>query len=32
MAQGHKIDVVYSTGDWLDVDSLADVLRGSAFA
>jgi len=28
---GHKVHVVYSTGDWLDVDSVADVIKGSAF-
>jgi phosphoenolpyruvate phosphomutase len=31
MKKGHKVHVVYSSGDWLDVDSLADVLKGSAF-
>ncbi len=29
---GHTIHVVYSTGDWLDVDSLDDVLTGSTFS
>jgi len=28
---GKEVRVVYSRGGWLDVDTLADVLRGSAF-
>jgi phosphoenolpyruvate phosphomutase len=31
VARGHTVRVVYSRGGWLDVDTLSDVLRGSAF-
>lgn len=31
-ARGEKIRVIYTTGHWLDVDSLADVLAASSFA
>jgi phosphoenolpyruvate phosphomutase len=30
--RGEKIRVVYTTGHWLDVDSLADVLAAGRFA
>ncbi len=32
VARGEKIRVVYTTGHWLDVDSLADVLAAGRFA
>jgi phosphoenolpyruvate phosphomutase len=32
VARGEKIRVVYTTGHWLDVDSLADVLAAGTFA
>ena len=32
IASGHAVHVVYSTGDWLDVDSVDDVLSGSTFS
>ena len=32
VARGEKIRVVYTTGHWLDVDSLADVLAAGSFA
>lgn len=32
VARGEKVRVVYTTGHWLDVDSLADVLAAGRFA
>ena len=32
VARGERIRVVYTTGHWLDVDSLADVLAAGRFA
>jgi phosphoenolpyruvate phosphomutase len=32
VARGEKVRVVYTTGHWLDVDSLADVLAAGQFA
>jgi phosphoenolpyruvate phosphomutase len=32
VTSGRKVRVVYSRGGWLDVDTLSDVLRGSAFS
>ena len=32
VARGERIRVVYTTGHWLDVDSLADVLAAGSFA
>ena len=32
VAHGERIRVVYTTGHWLDVDSLADVLAAGRFA
>jgi phosphoenolpyruvate phosphomutase len=31
MRQGERIRVIYTTGHWLDVDSLEDVLAASEF-
>ena len=30
--RGHRIRVIYTTGHWLDVDSLDDVLVAGSFA
>ena len=29
--QGHRVGVVYTTGHWLDIDTLDDVVAASAF-
>ena len=31
IADGHTIEVIYTTGHWLDVNSLADVVKAGAF-
>ena len=31
LARGQKVRVIYTTGHWLDVDSVDDVLMGSSF-
>ncbi|MDB4993989.1 MAG: Phosphoenolpyruvate phosphomutase [Myxococcaceae bacterium] len=31
MKLGHEIEVIYTTGHWLDIDSVEDVVQGSAF-
>ena len=28
---GHEVDVVYTSGHWLDVDTVADVVRAGSF-
>jgi phosphoenolpyruvate phosphomutase len=32
VARGEKLRVVYTTGHWLDVDSVADVIAAGRFA
>ena len=29
--EGHTVKVVYTRGGWLDVNTLSDVVKGSAF-
>ncbi|NND54326.1 MAG: phosphoenolpyruvate mutase [Gammaproteobacteria bacterium] len=32
VARGHTVRIIYTTGHWLDVDSIADVLAAGSFA
>ena len=31
IGRGHRVRVVYTTGHWLDVDSLDDILAAGSF-